>query len=434
MGHQFELLIVLLGVVVAIGVLASYIRVAYPILLVVAGLLLSLQDWAPKYELPPEIVLFAFLPPLLYAAAFNTHWPCFRKQLRSISLLAFGLVFFTTAVVAILCHEVMGLPWPVGFLLGAIISPPDAVAATAITQRVRVPRIVATILEGESLVNDASALVAYRVALAVVGSGVFSFWDAAGQLAFVSAGGIAIGLAGAWLASHLHRWLERTKLGDAKINIAITLLTPFALYLPAEHLHVSGVLAVVSAGLWMGWRAERLFSRDLMIEARAVWEMLEFLLNGLIFILIGFQLHGILEDLSKSAIDIPKLLWWAFLLCSVVIVTRLAWVFPLAYVLRWLDRLILGHGDPYPPWQSVSVVGWTGMRGVVSLAAAMAIPTGLDDLSTPFPDRPVVIFLTFCVIFATLVGQGLTLPLLIRVLKVDRIAEAEGADHEAPTC
>jgi CPA1 family monovalent cation:H+ antiporter len=409
-------------------VVARWLRLAYPILLVVGGLLLSLQPWAPRYELPPQVVLLVFLPPLLYAAAFNTEWRAFRTQLRAISLLAVGLVAFTTVLVAAACHYLLDFPWPVGLVLGAIVSPPDAVAATAITQRIKVPRIVATILEGESLVNDASALVLYKLAIVAAVSGAVAWWEVGSQFLFVGVGGVAVGLIGAVAVIELHRFLNRRNLADTKITITLTLLTPYFVYLPAEHLHVSGVLAAVAAGLWVGSRCERVFTHDLYTEARAVWEMVEFVLNGVIFILIGFQLPLILDGLSAGATDVGRLSVAAAVISGVVIVARILWVFPGAYLPRWMDRKLLGKGDLYPAWQNVTVVAWTGMRGVVSLAAAMA-------LARDFPHRNEVLFLTFWVIFATLVGQGLTLPLLIRVLGVDRLAEAEEPDEaEQASC
>jgi CPA1 family monovalent cation:H+ antiporter len=411
--QPFEVVVVLLAVAVGLGVLAHWLRLPYPIPLVVGGLLLSLQPWAPRFALPPDVVFLAFLPPLLYAAAFDTEWRAFRRQIRAISMLAVGLVLFTMVLVAWAAHEWVGLGWGPAFVLGAIVSPPDAVAATAITQRMRVPRIVTTVLEGESLVNDATALVAYRVAVAAVLGGALELWDAGGQFLLVAAGGIGVGLVGGMLVIRLHRWLERTRLGDSKLQIAITLLTPYAVYLPAEHLHVSGVLACVTAGLWVGTRCEEVFSRELYTEARSVWDMMAFLLNSLIFILIGFELQTILNNLSDGHTP-TGLLRSAVLISAVVILARLVWVFPGAYGRRWLERRLTGSGDPYPPWQLVTVVGWTGMRGVVSLAAALAIPVTAGD--QPFPGRDLIQFLTFWVIFATLVGQGLTLPLLIRAL------------------
>lgn len=435
-----ETFIILMAVVTAVGVLARWLKLPYPILLVVGGLVLSFQPWLPKelidhYQLPPDVALLAFLPPLLYAAAFNTDWSAFRKQLRAISLLAVGLVLFTAVGVAAVCHFCFGLPWVIGFVLGAIISPPDAVAATAITSRIKVPRLIVTILDGESLVNDATALVAYRLAVAAVGTGVFVWWDCALEFVKVSVGGLAIGIAGAVAIIWLHRFLSRNKLADAKLNIVITLLTPYAVYLPSEHLHVSGVLAVVAAGLWVGSRCEQVFDHDLYIEAKAVWEMVEFVLNGVIFILIGFQLPRILEGLSKNGdgYTMESLVWMAVVVTGVVVVARLLWVFPGAYLPRWFDRTFGRSTDPYPPWQAVAVVGWTGMRGVVSLAVALALPVKLED-GTPFPYRDLILFLTFWAIFGTLVGQGLTLPLLIRWLGVDKMAEVEPADEEPVTC
>lgn len=426
--NQIEWIVALLLVVVAIGVFANWLKIAYPILLVLGGLLLSVQDGAPKFELPPSVVFLIFLPPLLYAAAFNTEWLDFRTQLRSIGLLAVGLVVATTAAVTFVCHYYLDLPWTVGFLLGAIIAPPDAVAAAAITKRVRIPRIVSTILEGESLVNDASALVAYRIAIGAVAYGGFAWADAGREFFVAGLGGIAIGLIGAWCVVALHRRLDRSGLADNKLQIAITLLTPYAVYLPAEHFHFSGVLAAVAAGLWVGTRCSRTFSKEFYHEARAVWEMLEFLLNGVIFILIGFQLPVILENLGSDR-SLEYLIWASVILSAVVIAVRILWVFPGAYLPRYFDQMAFGKRDPYPPWQSVSVVAWTGMRGVVSLAAAMAIPLKTKT-GEAFPHRDLIQFFTFWVIFSTLVLQGLTLPFLIRFLRVERFVEPDDSPNE----
>ncbi len=414
---EFEVAVALVGVAVGVAVFARWLRLPYPILLVVGGLVLSLQPGVPAYTLHPDVVLMAFLPPLLYAAAFRTHWPTFRKHLRAITLLAVGLVLFTTTAVAWAAHEWLNMAWGPAFVLGAVVSPPDAVAAMAVTQRVRLPRATAAVIEGESLVNDAAALVAYRLAVAAVVAGGFDAVHAAGQFALVSAGGIAVGLVGGVVACRVHTWLNRTGLGDAKITIALTLLTPFAVYLPAEHLGVSGVLAAVVCGLWVGTRADRVFPDEQLTEARAVWETVEFLLNSLIFIMIGFQLPVVLGTLGDSS---PRDLLVAVLVVSgVVIGSRLVWMFPGAYLPRLFDEKVLRRHVDYPPWQLVTVVAWTGMRGVVSLAAAMAVPK-LTATGEPFPDRDRIVFLTFWVIFATLVGQGVTLPLLIRALGVHR--------------
>jgi CPA1 family monovalent cation:H+ antiporter len=426
--HPVELVLALLAVAVVLGVAARRVRVPYPILLVVGGLVLGLQPWLSPVQLDPQLVFLLFLPPLLYAAAFKTEWADFRGQLRAISMLAVGLVLFTTAAVAAVAHYWIGLPWACAFVLGAIVSPPDAVAAVAVTSRLKVPPLVVTLLEGESLVNDATALVVLRVAVAAVAAGAFSVAEAGVQFVTVAAGGIALGLAGGWLAIRLHNWLDRRDLADAKLTITITLLTPYAVYLPAEHLHVSGVLAAVAAGLWVGTRCEAVFTPELYEEARAVWDWVDFLLNSLIFILIGFELRPVLEGLDGTYTP-TDLLGHVAVVSAAVIVSRLVWVFPGAYIPRWLDRHVFGIPTPYPPWQNVFVVGWTGMRGVVSLAAALALPLATAG-GKPFPGRDLIQFLTFWVIFATLVGQGLTLPLVIRALGVGgpTVAESNGDD------
>ncbi len=419
MFHSVEVILGLLALAVTLGVLARWLKLAYPILLVCGGLLIGLQPGAPPLTLDPKIVFLLFLPPLLYAGAFRTEWPEFRSQIRAISLLAVGLVLFSTTLVAVAAHHWIGMSWGTAFVLGAIVSPPDAVAAMAITQRIRVPKIITTLLEGESLVNDASALVILRLAVAAVAVGTFSIVEAGIEFVVVSVGGIAIGLVGAVLIIRLMRWLDRTKLADSKLEITITLLTPFAVYLPAEHLEVSGVLAAVTAGFWIGNRCEHVFRRELYEESRVVWEWIEFLLNSLIFILIGFELRDMLDssDNYQGSVTPAQMLSSAAIICAVVIVARLAWIFPGAYLPRWIDRTVFGVPVQYPPWQNVFVVGWTGMRGVVSLAAALAIPE-FTASGKPFPDRDLIQFLTFCVIFVTLVGQGLTLPVIIRVLGV----------------
>ena len=416
MFHQVELILALLVLAVVLGVLALWLRIPYPILLVIGGVLLGLQPDLTPISLDPHLVFLLFLPPLLYAGAFRTPWKEFREQIRAITLLAIGLVIFSTVAVAFVAHEFIGLPWAAGFVLGAIVSPPDAVAAMAVTQRLRVPKIIVTILEGESLINDASALVILRLAIAALGASSFSVWEGGLQFVAISLGGIAIGLVGAMLAIRLHHWLESSKLADSKLQITITLLTPYAVYLPAEHLHVSGVLAAVTAGLWVGNRCEAVFSCALYEEATAVWEWLEFLINSFVFILLGFALRTILETLDDDH-SFEELIGFAALISGVVVVARLLWMFPGAYLPRWLDRKLFGIPTPYPKWQGVCIVGWTGMRGVVSLAAALALPQTLPD-GQPFPGRSLIQFLTFGVIFTTLVGQGLTLPIVIRVLGV----------------
>ena len=415
----YELVVALLAVAVALGVLARRLAVPYPVLLVVAGFLLGIQDWTINYALPPELVLLGFLPPLLYAAAFNTNWDAFRGEFRAIVLLAVGLVLFTTGMVAWAAHDLIGMAWGPAVVLGAIVSPPDAVAAAAVAARVPLPRQVVVILEGESLVNDASALVCYTVAVAaVVSPGSVTAATVALSFLLMPTGGLVIGLGSGWLVLRLHRWLLRHDLADSKLHITLTLLTPFAVYWPAEHLHLSGVMAAVACGLYVGSQATNTFPDLLMEEARAVWETMEFVLNAVIFTMIGFQYSAIRPEL-KDGFQFGQLARMAVIVSLVVIAARMAWIYPGAYLPRWLDRKFCGCPHPYPPLNAVTVVGWTGMRGVVSLAAALALPPG-------FPDRELIQFLTFWVIFATLVGQGTTLPYLIRLLRVKQFPHLHG--------
>jgi CPA1 family monovalent cation:H+ antiporter len=422
MPHTVEIILGLLAAATALGVLARWAKLPDPILLTCGGLVLSLQPWAPDASLDPNVVFFLFLPPLLYAGAFATDWRDFLLYMRPITGLAVGCVLATTFAVAAVGYYLIGLPWAVGCALGAIVSPPDAVAAMAITKRLKVPRRVSAILEGESLVNDAAALVTLRMAVAAVAAGTFSFGDAVGQFALVSTGGILIGLAVGWAATKLQPWLDRTGLADAKLSITITLLTPYAAFLPAEHLHVSGVLATVAAGLYVGTRCEEVFPEELYDEGKAVWQWIEFLMNSLIFILMGFQLPRVLEQLD-TRYTMEQLVGYAVAVSLAAILLRLVWVFPAAYIPRILSRRIRTR-ETRPSWQAVVVVGWTGLRGVVSLAAALALPAD-------FPNRNLIVFLTFWVIVATLVGQGLTLPLLIRVLGVGRQPVLESPEPAA---
>ena len=415
--NEFEVAVLLLGVAVAAAVLARWLRLPYPILLVIVGLLLSVQPGVPTFTLTPDIVLLAFLPPLLYAAAFKTPWRAFRGHLRAILMLAIGLVLFTMGVVAVVAHEFAGLAWGPAFVLGAIVSPPDAVAAVAVLSRMQIPKSAATVLEGESLINDAAALVAYRLAVGAAVAGEFVPAHAVTEFLTVGAGGVALGLLGGAAAVRLHGWLDRTGLGDTKVVIAMTLLTPFAVYLPAEHLHVSGVLAAVTCGLWVGHRATAVFAPEILSEGRSVWETVEFMLNALIFVAVGFQLPGVLDSLSGRH-GPWELARDAAAVSAAVILSRLAWMYPGAYLPRLFDRHALGETVVMPSWRLVSVVAWTGMRGVVSLAAAIGLPAD-------FPERDRILFLTFWVIFATLVGQGLTLPLVIRWLGVRKVADPD---------
>lgn len=417
-----ELVIGLLIGVAILSALARRIQVPPAIVLVVGGALFGLIPGLPPVHLEPDLVFLFFLPPLLYPAALFTSWRDFRANLRSISLLAVGLVLFTTVVIGWVTHYVVGLPLAVGFVLGAIISPPDAVAATAITQRLRVPRRIITILEGESLVNDATALVAYRFAIAAVVSGVFSWTDAGSKFVIVAVGGIAIGLTIGKVVARIHQRLD-----DPPIQATISLLTPYAAFVSADLLGVSGVLAVVTAGVYLGWRSPEVTTARMRMLVRPVWETIGFVLNGFIFILIGLQLPEVLHAVSEHS---PlQLATYAFATSLAAIVIRVLWVYPGAYLPRWLFRSIRER-EPHPPWQNVMIVAWTGMRGVVSLAAALAIPFTLAD-GSPFPGRDLILFLTCAVIVATLVVQGLTLPALIRWLRVTDDGADEQEEHGA---
>ncbi len=408
---EVETVLGLLVLVTALAMLARLVAVPYPILLVIGGLLIGLVPGLPHVELEPEIAFLLFLPPLLFVAAFFASPRELKANIRPMGLLAIGLVLFTTLVVGVIAHALLPeLGWPVAFALGAIVSPPDAVAASAVFRRLAVPRRIVTIVEGESLVNDATGLIAYRAAVAAAVTGAFSLGEWGALFVFVAIGGVALGLAVGWLVA----WIWR-RVHDPITSIAISLLTPYAAYLPAEHLGVSGVLAAVAAGLYLGWAWPRVLTgeaaSETRLQGRAVWETFVFVLNGLVFVLIGLQLPTILSRLDRP---LGELVVVGALISLATIVTRFVWVFPATYLPRWLSPS-LRKRDPSPPWQWVVILGWSGMRGVVSLAAALALPMTVAG-GAPFPGRELVIFLTFCVILATLVGQGLTLPLLIRAL------------------
>ncbi len=419
-----EIFVGLLLAVAVLGLIARKIGIPEPILFVVGGLILGLVPQLPKVRLDPELVFIFFLPPLLFPAAIFTSWRDFRRNLRTISLLAVGLVLFTMVAVACFAHWVMGLPLAAGFVLGAIVAPPDAVAAAAIAERLRVPRRIITILEGESMVNDATALVAYRFAVTAVATGSFSLAHASGQFVLVGVGGIAIGLAIGWLAEQFHKRVD-----DAPIEITVSLLTPFAAYLAAERAGVSGVLAVVAAGLYLGRRTPELLSFQTRLQAGPVWAMVQFLLNGLVFILIGLQFPQVIDALSGNAISIPRLVLYAVHISVTIILIRILWVFPAAYLPRFLSKE-LRKRDPYPAWQHVAIVSWTGTRGFVSLAAALALPFTIRQ-GLPFPGRNLILFLTFIVILVTLVLQGLSLPYIIRILGITDDGSVEKEELEA---
>jgi CPA1 family monovalent cation:H+ antiporter len=410
-----ELVLLLLVIATVLAFVARRIGVAYPIVLVLGGLALGLILAAiptpPAVELPPELVFVLFLPPILFGAGYFTPIRDFKANLRPIGLLAVGLVLFTTVVVGVVAHALLPeIGWAAAFAFGAIVAPPDAVAATAVFRRLGVaPRIV-TILEGESLINDATALILYRSAIAALVFGTFSVVQAGAAFVFAAVGGVVIGYFVGMTLTYLWR-----RISDPTLEIVLSLLAPFAAYLPAETLGVSGVLAVVTAGIVVGRHAARVLSPNARLMGTGVWSVLIFLINGFAFLLIGVQLPGILHGLTAFAP--AQLIGLGLAISATVIVARIAWVFPATYLPRWLSAKVRAR-DPYPPAGAVFVISWAGMRGVVSLAAALALPTSV-------PDRPVLIYLTLCVILATLVGQGLTLPLIVR-----RLGVVSGSDLE----
>ncbi len=416
MTATITLLLGLLVASVVFASLATRLRVPYAILLVLAGVGLGFIPGLPKVVLDPDLILLVFLPPLVYSSAWQTSWREFRANLRSILLLAVGLVLVTTAVVAIVAHVLLGLPWAVAFVLGAVLSPTDAVAASAIAKRMGLSRRIVTVLEGESMVNDATGLVVYSFAVAAAVTGDFQFGAASVQFVVVGLGGLVVGLVIGWPVAWVHRHLD-----DAPIEITITLLTPFAAYLLAEVVHVSGVLATLSAGLYLSRHSSRFFSSTTRLQADAVWSVLTFLLNGLLFLLIGLQLRHIVEALGER--PLASIIGESLLVSLTVIVVRLAWVFAATYLpRRFFPRV--HPGEPLPQVGDVTVVAWTGLRGGISLAAALALPLTLEA-GRAFPERDRLIAFTFGVILVTLVGQGLSLIPLIRWLKLAPEEEPE---------
>jgi Na+/H+ antiporter len=385
-SHDELVLLALLAAITALTALAPALRVPYPILLVIGGLALGFIPGVPDITLPPDLLLVGILPPLLYSAAFFTGLRELRTNVRPISLLAVGLVVATMFAVATVAHLAAGLDWATSFVLGAIVSPTDPIAATAIARRLGVPRRLVSIVEGESLVNDATALVLYATAVTAVTTGAFSVWDTSLEFVLDVLGGVLVGLAVGWVVA-----LARIRLDNIPAEILISLLTGYLAYIPAHALGVSGVLAAVTVGVYLGWRSPELSTPVMRMQTFAVWETLVFVLNALLFTLIGMQLRPILDALGDRSPT--ELLGDALIVTATVIAVRIAWV------------LVTG---PRP-----AVVGWMGMRGAVSLAAALALPLQ-TDAGAPFPDRELIIFLAFAVILGTLVVQGLTLPAVIR--------------------
>jgi Na+/H+ antiporter len=395
-GREELVLLAILAGITALTALAPVLRVPYPILLVIGGLALGFIPGVPELTLPPELVLVGVLPPLLYSAAFFTSLRDLRVKYRQIGQLAVGLVLATMVAVAVVAHYATGLSWSSSFVLGAVVAPTDPIAATAIARRLGVPRRIVTIVEGESLINDATALVLYGTAVTAVVAGTFSFFEASLEFVLSVVGGIAIGLAVGWVVA-----LVRIRLDNIPAEILISLLSGYLAYIPAQSLGVSGVLAAVTIGIYLGWRSPELSTPAMRLQTFAVWETLVFLVNALLFTLIGMQLRPILDSLSGMSTG--ELIADALIVVATVMAVRIVWV--------------LARPQRYP-----FVVGWMGMRGAVSLAAALALPLE-TDAGVPFPGRDLIIFLAFAVILGTLVFQGLTLPKLIHFL---RFEEDEG--------
>jgi monovalent cation/hydrogen antiporter len=406
--HHIEgILLFIMVMVVALAALARRFQTPYPIVLVIGGLAISLLPNVPHVALNPDVVFLVFLPPLLFAAAFHISWRNFCQSLTTSSTMAFGLVGFTVAVVAFVTGRLLpGFDHRIGFVLGALVASTDAIAATAIAKRMGLPHRITDVLEGESLLNDATSLLALEFSVAIVaGNSAPKFGRGALHFVTLVVGGVLIGCLAGWII----RWCQR-RLNDAPLEITLTLLAPYVAYLGAESAHTSGVLATVACGLVLGEQQSKSLSARARIEASAVWNTLDFVLNGVVFTLIGLQLPYVLDGIHNM--HPSELLLDAAILVGLLIALRLLWVYAASWVAFGVRKLVK-QPAARPPAGEVFILGWTGMRGVLALAAALSLPQTLDS-GDAFPQRDVLIFLTFCVILATLVAQGLSLPFLIR--------------------
>jgi monovalent cation/hydrogen antiporter len=414
-----QILVLLLIVLAVVAVISIRSKIPPAILLVLAGVALALVPGLPVVTLAPEVVLLMVLPPLIYNAAVAMSWREFRFNLRPISLLAVGSVIFTAVATAAATHWVLGLGWPVGFVLGAIIAPPDAVAPLAIARRMQLPRRILAVLEGEGLANDATALILYRFAVTAVSVGSFSLDKAVWTFAAIVVGEILWGIGVGWLMLRLRRWSA-----DPMVELTLSIITPFLAFWPPEHLGGSGVLATVTTGLYISWNGRRLIGAATRLQGIFFWGFFIYLIEGMVFLITGLQGRPLLA--STSDYLAVELVVPTVLVSVIVIVARFIWVFPAIYLPRWLFPAIR-RKDPSPPWQWAFIIGFTGIRGIVSLAAALAIPLTTAD-GTPFPYRSLIIFLTFSVILVSLVGQGLVLPWVIHRLG---LAHAGRREHAA---
>jgi len=403
-------LVTLLAIVVAVSAAAGRMKLSAPLVLIVVGIVGSYLEFVPDFELTPEIVLIGLLPPLLYAASIRTSLIDFQTYRRPIALLSVGLVLFTTVGVGLVVWAMLDVKLAVGFALGAVVAPPDAVAATAIARRVGLPRRVVTILEGESLVNDATAIVTLRTSIAAI-AGSVSVWQVAGGFLVSAIGGVLIGLAVAFVIGHIRKYIQ-----DDVTDVAVSLLTPWIAYLPAEQIHIhgmdsqpSGVLAVVVAGVILGHKSPRIQSASSRLFERTNWTTISYVLENAVFLLIGLQIKSIVNDLSNSDLSTARITWSCIAVLVAVIVLRIIWVFPATYLPRMIPRIAEAEARPTP--QAAFLVAWTGMRGVVTLAAVFLLP---EDT----PEREVLVLMAFVVTVGTLLIQGLTIPAFVRWLKV----------------
>src|SRR5438477_3214229 len=420
---KFQIFLILLGVLAGTALLARRVNIAPAILLLVAGIALAFVPGMPSLELPPELVLLVVLPPLIYSASVAMSWREFKHNLRPIILLSVGCVIFTAFAVAAATHYLIGLPWNVGFLLGAIVAPPDVVAPLAIARKLGMPRRILVILEGEGLANDATALIIYRFAVAAISTGMFSLPKATGEFAAIVAFEVLFGIAVGWLSLRI-----RHRARDPQIEITLSLITPYVAYWVPEHFGGSGVIATVACGLYISWNGPLLISSATRLQGVFFWDLVIYLIEGLLFLLTGFQMRSLLE--KSKAFPLDDIVSATALVAVMVIVARFAWVYPATYLPRVLSKRLRTR-DPSPPWQWVFVIAFTGVRGAVSLAAALALPLALPS-GDGFPDRDLMLFVSFGVILITLVGLGLGLPLVVRLLGIAQAGRDEHvAEHES---
>jgi Na+/H+ antiporter len=423
MEAEFQIFLILVAVLAGTVLLARRMDLAPAILLLLAGIALAFVPGMPKLELPPELVLLLVLPPLIYSASVAMSWREFKFSLRPIILLAVGCVIFTACAVAAATHYLIGLPWNVGFLLGAIVAPPDTVAPLAIASRLGIPRRIRVVLEGEGLANDATALILYRFALAAILSGTFSLSKATGTFGAVVVGEILFGVAVGWVSLRARHFAR-----DPQVEITLSLITPYVAYWVPEHLGGSGVIATVACGLYVSWNGPMLISSATRLQGIFFWDLIIYLIEGMLFLLMGFQMR-ILYERSK-AFPLDDILIATALVSAIIIVARFAWVYPATYLPRLISPS-LRRRDPSPPWQWVFILSFAGLRGAVSLAAALALPFTLAS-GDAFPDRDLILFVSFGVIFVTLVGLGLSLPAVVRALGVCEAGHIELiAEHES---